>query len=119
VHPDDLDADPLARFLASLERFRALPADTLVLPSHRLPFVGLHQRIDQLIAHHRERLDRAREACRRGATAAAAMAALFPRKLDAHQIFFALGETLAHLNYLVCRGEVSRDSAPVLRYRTT
>ena len=39
-----------------LDRLRALPADTLTLPSHGKPFTGLHQRIDQLHAHHRDRL---------------------------------------------------------------
>lgn len=119
VHPDDMDSDPLARFLDSLERFRAVPDDVLVLPSHRLPFRGLHVRIDQMIAHHHDRLDRAREACRDGATGAQALAALFQRQLDSHQIMFALGETLAHLNFLIGRGEVSRAVGPdgVTRYR--
>jgi len=53
VSPED---DPLADFLRSLGRFEALPEDTLVLPSHGLPFVGLHARIAQLRAHHEERL---------------------------------------------------------------
>jgi len=46
------EADPLPLFLASIERLRALPADTLVLPSHGKPFTGLHERIDQLARHH-------------------------------------------------------------------
>ena len=41
----------------------ALPPDTLVLPSHGLPFKGLHTRIDQLQAHHAERFAEALEAC--------------------------------------------------------
>lgn len=118
VQPDALDADPLALFLNSLERFRIAPDDTLVLPSHRLPFRGLHTRIDQQIAHHRDRLDRARDACRVTLSAAAVMHVLFPRRLDAHQIGFALGETLAHLNYLVNRGELAREPGDILRYRT-
>ena len=37
----DPDGDPLRRFLDSLAAFTELPADTLVLPSHGLPFRGI------------------------------------------------------------------------------
>jgi len=33
---------------------------------------------------------------------------LFRRKLDAHQLGFAIGETLAHLQYLVNTGRMRR-----------
>ena len=33
---------------------------------------------------------------------------LFRRELDTHQLFFALGETLAHLHYLMGQGKVRR-----------
>ncbi len=36
------------------------------------------------------------------------IATLFRRKLDLHQTFFAMGETLAHLNYLTGRGRLVR-----------
>jgi glyoxylase-like metal-dependent hydrolase (beta-lactamase superfamily II) len=42
------EGDPLPLYLASIERMRKLPADTLVLPSHGKPFRGLHPRITQL-----------------------------------------------------------------------
>ena len=41
------EADPLPRYLHSLDQLLMLPADTLVLPSHGKPFIGLHQRIAQ------------------------------------------------------------------------
>ena len=110
IHPGAGETDPLGQFLESLERFRPLAADTLVLPSHRLPFTGLHLRLDQLIGHHHERLDRVRAVCADGATAAAVLTVLFPRKLDAHQLGFALGETHAHIAYLVQRGELIRET---------
>ncbi|MCX8016967.1 MAG: MBL fold metallo-hydrolase, partial [Rhodocyclaceae bacterium] len=50
------DGDPLGAFLASLERLTVLPADTLVLPSHGLPFYGLQLRSRQLELHHEQRL---------------------------------------------------------------
>ena len=119
VQPHDLDADPLKLFLATLQDFRRLPEGTFVLPSHKLPFYGLRERIDDIVAHHGTRLVIAREATANGATAANVMAALFPRPLDAHQTFFAIGETLAHLNYLVGTGEMTRaEEGGVYRYRS-
>ena len=50
------DANPMKDYLDSLARFEALPAETLVLPSHGLPFRGLHLRIAQLREHHQARL---------------------------------------------------------------
>lgn len=104
-----IDDNPLKLFLDSLARFRTLPADTLVLPSHKLPFYGLHERIDQIVHHHHDRLDVARRACINGATASDVLTAMFMRKFDAHQLNFALGETLAHLNYLIAMGDVVRE----------
>jgi len=104
-----IDDNPLSLFLDSLARFRTLPADTLVLPSHKLPFYGLHERIDQIVNHHHDRLDVARRACVNGATASDVLTAMFKRRFDAHQLNFALGETLAHLNYLIATGEVVRE----------
>lgn len=111
VMPFALDADPLKDFMDSLDRFRELPVDTLVLPSHKLPFYGLHNRIDALKSHHMDRLDDALEACATSVTAAIATTVLFPRALNEHQYFFALGETLAHLNYLWHAGQITRSES--------
>jgi glyoxylase-like metal-dependent hydrolase (beta-lactamase superfamily II) len=118
VWPSEPEADPLADFLCSLASFKELPEDCLVLPSHGLPFRGLHERIDQLIGHHHERLERALEACATPLTLAEVMPRLFDRALDVHQLQFALGESLAHLNYLVAQGRLERqlDTDGRLRY---
>lgn len=119
VHPYAPDANPLELFLTTLQDFRSLPEDTFVLPSHKLPFYGLRTRIDEIVAHHGTRLTIAREATAQGATAAEVMAALFSRQFDAHQTFFAIGETLAHLNYLIGTGEMTReDNGGVDLYRS-
>ena len=95
------DADPLGAFLASIERLRFLPNDTLVLPSHGLPFRGLHARVDQLQAHHAARCDELLAATDAPRSAAELMPVLFPRDIsDPHQAMFAMGEAVAHLNYL-------------------
>lgn len=104
------EGNPLPLYLASIERMRTLPADTLVLPSHGKPFRGLHARIDQLIAHHDERFDAVLEACaREPQTAASLLPVLFRRALDLHQTTFAMGESIAHLNALWQRGRLRRE----------
>ena len=104
--------DPLARYLASLAKLRAaLPPDILVLPSHNLPFHGVHQRIDELAAHHRERCAEIVAACTRPMSAADMLPVLFRRVLDRHQMGFALGEALAHLHYLEGQGAIARANS--------
>ncbi len=114
------EANPLGAYLDSLAHFRDLPAETLVLPSHRLPFHGLHARLDSLAHHHDQRLDEACAACREGARSAAELLpVLFRRDLDDHQLSFAMGEAIAHLDHLVGQGRLDaraeRDG--VIRYR--
>ena len=108
VWPPEPDGDPLARFLASLEHFARLPADTLVLPSHGLPFVGIPARIEQLRAHHAERLAELEAAAASAVTAAEILPVLFRRELDPQQRFFAMGEAIAHLNHLWRQGRLRR-----------
>jgi glyoxylase-like metal-dependent hydrolase (beta-lactamase superfamily II) len=109
VQTHEPGGDPLARFLASLTKIRAvLPPETLILPSHNLPFYGVHQRIDELAAHHQERCGEVITACTRPTTAAELLPVLFRRQLDRHQVGFALGEALAHLHYLERQGAIAR-----------
>ena len=111
VQAHEPDGDPLARYLASLDKLRgALPPDILVLPSHNLPFRGVHIRIDELAAHHHARCAEVITACERPLSAAELMPVLFKRRLDRHQTSFALGEALAHLHYLVGQGEIDRTA---------
>jgi glyoxylase-like metal-dependent hydrolase (beta-lactamase superfamily II) len=121
VRPVEPEGNPLARFLESLDRFAALPHDTLVLPSHGLPFRGMHARIAQLKQHHAERLEELRAACSEPRCARELVPVLFRRKLDDRAWYFAMGECIAHLNYLMHAGalERSRGSDGVLRFAAT
>ncbi|MFN5541733.1 MAG: MBL fold metallo-hydrolase [Betaproteobacteria bacterium] len=102
------DANPLAQFLTSMDKFRPLPADTLILPSHDRVFTGLHTRLDQLVVHHQERLDELAAALDTPKTAAEILPVLFRRPLDHHQLVFAIGEAIAHLHYLWYAGRATR-----------
>lgn len=108
VWPSEPEADPLRHFLASLDKFGPLPADTLVLPGHRRPFTGLPGRLKALAAHHDERLARTWEACAEPRTGLDVLKVLFEQSLDDHQVFFAVGESLAHLHFLVGQGRMTR-----------
>jgi len=111
VWPAEPDGDPLARFLRSLDAFDALPPDTLVLPSHGLPFRGIPLRIGQLRAHHAARLAELETAVKdAGAPQSAVdvLPVLFRRPLDLQQRFFAMGEAIAHLNHLWRGGRLDR-----------
>jgi glyoxylase-like metal-dependent hydrolase (beta-lactamase superfamily II) len=117
--PTTPDIDPLGRFLESLDRFQPLPENTLVLPSHGLPFRGLHERIEQLRRHHAERCGVLLAACRTAPQSAfELLPILFDRDItDIHQTYFAMGEAIAHLVYLEKRGElVRRAEGGVLRF---
>lgn len=108
VWPAEPEADPVGEFLDSLTRYAAFDAHTLVLPSHGLPFHGMHARIEALREHHRSRLKRLGEACVTPQSAADVLPILFDRKFDDHHLLFAMGESIAHLNYLMHRGTLRR-----------
>ena len=105
--PDD---DPLARFLDSISAFKHLPGATLVLPSHGSPFRNIGLRVDQLVQHHAARCADLLGACDTPRSAGELLTTLFPRELDTHQVMFAMGEAIAHLNHLAHKREVCRVS---------
>ncbi len=102
------DANPMKEYLDSLTRLEALAPDTLVLPSHGLPFRGLHARLAQLREHHQRRLDDVASVVSGKTTASAIAREVFPRVLYANPRQ-ALGESLAHLNWLASIGKLARD----------
>ena len=121
VYAQEPEANSLALFMQSLQRFDALPADTLVLPSHGRPFVGLHTRTAQLMKHHEDRMDEVLAACTEQAGSAHDMLkVIFKRPLDFHQTTFAIGESVAHLHALWFAGKMSRakDTQGVWRFKT-
>jgi glyoxylase-like metal-dependent hydrolase (beta-lactamase superfamily II) len=116
------EANPLRLYLDSLATMRSIPADTLVLPSHGRPFIGLHTRIAQLEQHHADRLADTLAACHERPTSAHdLLPLLFRRPLDLHQTTFAMGEAVAHLHALVEQGQVRAQTGAdgVIRFEAS
>jgi glyoxylase-like metal-dependent hydrolase (beta-lactamase superfamily II) len=115
----DPEGDPLRLFLDSIARYRELPEDVLVLPSHGKPFRGAHRRVEQLETHHRARLRELMDSLlETPKSAGELLGVLFRRPLDTHQTFFAMGEAIAHLHYLYYAGRAKRalDDDGIMRY---
>jgi glyoxylase-like metal-dependent hydrolase (beta-lactamase superfamily II) len=113
------DANPLQWFLDSIVRHAQLPADTLVLPSHGLPFRGLRERVAYLRNHHRDRLNEVVQACAVPKTAADILPLLFRRPLTERETRIAMGEAMAHMHLLYHEGRLkrARDEDDIVRYR--
>ena len=88
------------------------------MPSHDWPFTGVIDRLSDLNIHHKTRLNETMEACQSPVTALELQNILFKKELDNHQLFFALGESLAHAHYLIDADKLVRktDSVGVHRF---
>lgn len=119
---------PLADFLASLARVRAMP-DRAMLPAHGPVRASVHDRVDELLAHHEVRLDASHRAVEGGARTPFEVAWVLPwtrsdramTELDTFNRTLAVNETAAHLQVLVQRGLLSMtehpgDHGPVRHY---
>lgn len=112
-------AQPLGDFMASLTKVRALP-DLSVLPAHGPVGMSSHERVDQLLAFHEERLAQSLRAVRGGAATAHDVAqhlgwTRHEHAFDTLDIFnqgMAAMETKAHLELLVARGDLTRTEDP-------
>jgi glyoxylase-like metal-dependent hydrolase (beta-lactamase superfamily II) len=117
------EQNSLGEYLASLASLTTtLPYDVLVLPGHGVPFYGLKTRIKQLADHHEERCRLIADACREVPQTSKELVPVVFHKhvLDAHQMGFAAGELIAHVNYMLVEGRLTAAEADgVLRFRTT
>ena len=108
---------PLRRYLDSLQGLRGFGVD-LVFPGHGPLFHDLDGRIDELLAHHEERLSVMLAALDgQSATPFEVARRVFPEDLTDHQLRFALAETLAHLEHLEGDGYVEQMADGVVSYR--
>lgn len=104
--------DPLGDFLGSFAAFDQVAPETLVLPSHGLPYRGAALRMEELRIHHRDRLAQTLALLGEPRTVRDLTRAMFPRVHDTDGIGFAVGEVLAHVNHLVRLGAVAMEERP-------
>ena len=109
----------LSQYLDSLRLMLALP-DATLLPAHGPVQASTHARVHQLLEHHETRLEQALEAATDGPVTAFQAAAALPwtrrkrslAELDVMNQLLATGETAAHLEVLVTRGQLARERSP-------
>ena len=121
VYPTEPAANPLRGWFESLRRMkRRLPEDALVLPAHGKPFRGVMGRLDALIEEHETGLEKLYKACREPHRAVDVFSVLFRGRVSDGNRIMATGEAIAHLNYLVEKGEMDteKDATGVLWYRS-
>ncbi len=112
--------DPLGDFLASLDKVARYRVDE-VLPAHEHRFTDLGGRVAELKEHHQARFDEVIEAIRGGSTSAWDIASLMTWSRPWEQIQgwmrrAAVGETLAHLQYLQKIGVVREEPGEPSRW---
>ena len=101
VYPTTSSANPLLDWLESCAKLRdTLPEETLILPAHQEPFIGIKRRMQALIDDHMADLARLEQGLSLRKTAVDARKLIFDRELNKIQTVLAVGETLAHLYYL-------------------
>jgi glyoxylase-like metal-dependent hydrolase (beta-lactamase superfamily II) len=119
-------ASPLADFLTSLELVRSRP-DAMLLPAHGPTGMRVHQRVDELIAHHAKRLDTTLAAVQEGRSTGYEVAGvlLWTRRdtpfmeLDLFNRMLATLETAAHLEVLAERELVTVADRDGIRHYTS
>lgn len=105
----------LRDYLGSLRLMLTLP-DSRLLPAHGPVCDSTHDRVTELLAHHETRLRQTLDAAGGGPVTALSAASVIPwtrrqRKfadLDMMSQLLAVGETSAHLEVLVLRGQLVR-----------
>jgi len=111
--------DAVGVFLRTCKTFLdLLHPETLILPSHKKPFLNVHHRLRQLAVHHAARLNLILEHAGSETSAGELIDVLFTPGLDGHQVGFAMGEAIAHLNHLVTLGHMRMiETKAQVRYR--
>jgi len=114
-----IDTLALRDYLGSLRLMLTLP-DSRLLPAHGPVCESTHARVNELLAHHETRLEQTLAAASGGPVTALRAAEAIPwtrrqRKfadLDPMSQVLAIGETAAHLEVLVIRGQLVRHASP-------
>ncbi len=120
----DKDSDMLGLYINSLKETRKLDA-TMILPGHRDPFDYGNDRIDQILNHHKDRLNEILSKSKDWSTpyeVASRITWSKGRNLDSMNLMemnFAIGEAITHLTYLHNSGHAEkREAGSYVQYRS-
>lgn len=102
------EKNPLQSYENSLHKIKQLDAH-FVIPSHGEPFYDANKRIDEIWKHHLQRFDIVLDTLQQSKTIFEVCEVMFPRKLSSYDYQFAIGEAIAHLEYLRAKGECNRE----------
>jgi len=110
------DDNPLDEYLQSLDKVYDLDIE-LVLPGHRSLFQDCKGRIEELKHHHKARADEVLAILSQGAQNAYRVASQMTWDIDyksweqfpPQQKWFAFGEAVSHLKYLIEKGEIEKQ----------
>lgn len=110
------ETQPLRSYLANLDKAYQLDVD-VVLPGHRRIFSHCRRRIEELKHHHQVRLEEVFTILKKGPRNAYGVASEMTWDINCRsweefpvaQKWFATGEALAHLKYLVEEGRAARS----------
>ena len=116
---------PLRDYLGSLELMRRLP-DATLLPAHGPAGTSVHDRVDELVRHHEQRLAATRDALEHGASTAFEVANRLGwtrrnrrfDELDEFNQILAVHETIAHLRVLAERDLVRSEFIDAVEHFT-
>ena len=81
----------------------------MVLPAHGRPFIGAHKRLNALINHHEQSLEKLHAVLSTPKRAVDVFDVLFKREIDDSNLIMATGESLGHLNCLLYRGLITKS----------
>lgn len=119
--------DSLSNYIESLKKVRRFKMDT-AFPAHRnTKGINVYDRIDQLLKHHEERLEDTKKVVKMIPNSTAYEIAAYMKwsmrgknwdEFPISQRWFAVGETIAHLDYLMAKGMIrcDIDSKGIHRY---
>ena len=117
--------DSLGDYIQSLYKIKKIPIQ-LALPAHRKNHMNVYERIDQIIEHHKIRLENTIDILAQNQPLTAYETASFMKwsmrgkcweDFPITQRWFAVGETMAHLDYLLVRGLAQKIPGVVFKYR--
>ena len=113
------NSNPLFYYFETLKTFANLPQTTLLLPSHKTPIYDIPARVEEIRTHHHIHLQNLLAACEQPQTVVSLLPVLFHRELGQHELFFAVAECIAHLNYLLYNEQLEKqlDENDAFQYR--